>query len=120
MNVANVSERFMALTGKDVSEMCRWRGIIDDACLYVKAHAAVTEPDREQSARLELLAAAYAYRMLEICDTDRLTSFTAGDVKFTSSDGKTGRAEQLWEQLCRDNSDIFNTNGFIFGRIVTA
>ena len=66
------------------------------------------------------LAAAYAYRMLEICDTDRITSFTAGDVKFTSSDGKTGRAEQLWEQLCRDNSDIFNTNGFIFGRIVTA
>ncbi len=120
VNVANVSERFMALTGKDVSEMCRWRGIIDDACRYVKAHAAVTEPDREQSARLELLAAAYAYRMLEICDTDRITSFTAGDVKFTSSDGKTGRAEQLWEQLCRDNSDIFNTNGFIFGRIVTA
>jgi len=32
VNVANVSERFMALTGKDVSEMCRWRGIIDDAC----------------------------------------------------------------------------------------
>ena len=107
----------MALSGKDVSEMCRWRGLIEDACRYVEAHAAVTAPDREQSARLELLAAAYAYRMLEICDTDRLTSFTAGDVKFTSSDG---RAEQLWQQLCRDNSDLLNTNGFIFGRIVTA
>ena len=110
----------MALSGKDVSEMCRWRGLIEDACRYVEAHAAVTAPDREQSARLELLAAAYAYRMLEICDTDRLTSFTAGDVKFTSSDGKAGRAEQLWQQLCRDNADLLKTGGFIFGRIETA
>ena len=109
----------MALSGVKVAQMCRWHPMIEDACRYVEAHTAVTEPDAAQTARLELLAAAYAYRMMEICDTDRLTSFTAGDVKFTSSAGEAGSAEKLWRQLCEDNADILNTNGFIFGRIVT-
>ena len=113
----------MALTGKDVTEMCRFRGMLEDACRYVEAHAAVVSPSAEQTARLELLAAAYAFRMSELCDTDRITSFTAGDVKFTSSArsaGEVGRAEHLWRQLCRDNADLLKTGGFIFGRIETA
>ena len=93
----------MALSGVGVSDMCRWRVLLDDACRYVEDHATVKAPDEGQTRRLEMLAAAY----------------TAGDVRIGSSGDSGGTAAQMWELLCADNADLLNTNGFLFGRIVT-
>ena len=109
----------MALSGVKVAQMCRWHPMIEDACRYVEDHATVKAPDEGQTRRLEMLAAAYAYRLYEICKEDRLTAFTAGDVRIASSGDSGGTAAQMWELLCADNADLLNTNGFLFGRIVT-
>ena len=117
MNIANVDERFMMLAGVEPDEMCRWRGLVEDACTYVEAHTAVESPDEAQTRALELLAAAYAYRLFEICNADKLTSFTAGDVKLTSS-AREGSAEKLWRSLCEEHTGLIDMKGFLFGRIV--
>ena len=117
MNIANVDERFMMLAGVRPDEMCRWRGLVEDALEYIGAHTRVGSPDEAQTRALELLAAAYAYRLFEICNASNLTSFTAGDVKLTSS-AREGSAEKLWRSLCSEYSGLIDTKGFMFGRIV--
>ncbi|MEE1264087.1 hypothetical protein [Ruminococcus sp.] len=117
MNIANVDERFMMLAGVKPDEMCRWRGLVEDGCAFVEAHTVVKSPDEAQTKALELLAAAYAYRLFEICNAGNLTSFTAGDVNITSS-AQEGSAERLWQSLCGEYSGLMDIKGFIFGRIV--
>ena len=97
MNIANVDERFMMLAGVKPDEMCRWRGLVEDGCAFVEAHTVVKSPDEAQTKALELLAAAYAYRLFEICNAGNLTSFTAGDVNITSS-AQEGSAERQVQQ----------------------
>ena len=115
MNIANVDERFMMLAGVKPDEMCRWRGLVEDGCAFVEAHTVVKSPDEAQTR--ELRAAAYAYRLFEICNAGNLTSFTAGDVNITSS-AQEGSAERLWQSLCGEYSGLMDIKGFIFGRIV--
>lgn len=107
----------MMLSGVKPDEMCRWRGLVEDALAYIEAHSTVDTPDEAQTGALEFLAAAYAYRLFEICNADNLTSFTAGDVNITSS-AQEGSAERLWQSLCGEYSGLMDIKGFIFGRIV--
>ena len=107
----------MMLSGVKPDEMCRWRGLVEDALSYIEAHSTVDTPDEAQTGALEFLAAAYAYRLFEICNADNLTSFTAGDVNITSS-AQEGSAERLWQSLCGEYSGLMDIKGFIFGRIV--
>lgn len=108
----------MALTGVPLNEMCRYHALLDDACAFVQEHCAVSEPNENQMRTLELLAAVYAFRLYEICSAENITSFTAGDVKITSSAAAGGKAEALWQELCEKNTDLIQVTGFIFGRIV--
>ena len=107
----------MMLSGVKPDEMCRWRGLVEDALAYIEAHSTVDSPDEAQTGALEFLAAAYAYRLFEICNADKLTSFTAGDVKLTSS-AREGSAEKLWRSLCEEHTGLIDMKGFLFGRIV--
>ncbi|MBQ6387911.1 MAG: hypothetical protein IJH96_04740 [Ruminococcus sp.] len=117
MNIANVDERFMMLTGVASGELCRWRRLLEDACAYIEAHTAVKSPDEAQTRALEFLAAAYAYRHYETCNDGNLTSFTAGDVKITSS-AHEGSAEKLWNRLRAEYAELLDAESFVFGRIV--
>lgn len=67
MNIANVSERFITLTGIDESQLPKWRFLLDDAAEYVGSRATVQNPDASQQSRLEALCAAYAFRLFCIC-----------------------------------------------------
>lgn len=118
MNIANVTERFALLSGVENKELGKWRTLIDDACAFVEEHAIVTDPDKKQTRRMELLSAAYAFRLYEMCSEDKITSFTAGDVKITSSAAGKSKSERIWNELCSQSGDIINTTEFIFGRIV--
>lgn len=106
------------LSGVENKELSKWRTLIDDACAFVEEHAVVDNPDKMQTRRMELLSAAYAFRLYEMCSDDNVTSFTAGDVKITSSAAGRGRSEKIWNELCSQSGDIINTDGFVFGRIV--
>lgn len=108
----------MMLSGAEVEQMCRWRTLVEDACAFVQAHTVISSPDAAQSRAMELLAAAYAYRLYEICNADGLSSFTAGDVKITSSASQGHSADALWRSLCAEYAELLDNKGFIFGRIV--
>ena len=54
MNIANVDERFMMLSGVKPDEMCRWRGLVEDALAYIEAHSTVDSPDEAQTGTLNL------------------------------------------------------------------
>lgn len=118
MNIANVFARFAELSGYEDGELNRFRPLAETACRYVGSRCLIADPDAEQTARLELLAAAYALRLSETCNADGVTSFKAGDVSLTTSsaDG-ADRSERLWRGLCAANPDLIAPEGFLFGRM---
>lgn len=119
MNIANVMARFAVLADLDSVDAEKYRVLAEDACDHVMSLCKVTEPDSAQSARLEMLAAAYLLKLYGMCDAPKLTSFAAGDVKFTSSAGGHSHGALLWEELCAASTDLINPTGFLFGRVMT-
>lgn len=118
MNIANVFSRFSELGSTGDEAFDRFRPLVQAACDYIDAHIAVQNPDAAQTERLELLAAAYALRLSDLCNADGVTSFQAGDVSIkTSSAGGTGQGERLWNALAAASADLLAPEGFLFGRI---
>lgn len=118
VNIANVTARFAQLSGLQREELSDRSMLIADACGYVEAHCRVTQPDEHQCNTLEMLASVYALRLYELCNVnDAVTSFSAGDVKLTSSGAASDRGQRLWEQLCREHSDLLDCGNFLFGRM---
>ena len=101
----------------DEAQCLRLRPMLEDACAFVFSHRKIDDPSEEQERRLELLAAVYALKTYYSCAEQSVSSFTAGDVKFTSSAEADGRWEKLWRQLCGENRDIIDSGNFIFGRV---
>ncbi len=118
MDISNVMNRFAVLAGIDSSELPKWRSLVEDACAYVQSRCKAENPDSEQTARLEMLGAAYALRLFSLCG-DQITQFIAGDVHVTSSADRRQRAEQLWRELAANSADLIHTDGFIFGRVIS-
>lgn len=118
MNITNVMDRFAVLADIDSAELLRWRSLAEDACRYVQAHCKVKNPDSSQTARLEMLSAAYALKLYSMCGDNQLTQFVAGDVRLTSSADRQQRAEQLWRELAENSADLIHTGGFLFGRVM--
>lgn len=106
------------LSGVENKDLGKWRTLIDDACGFIEGHTVVSDPDDKQIRRMELLSAAYAFKLYEMFSDDKVTSFTAGDVKITSSAEGKSRSEKIWSELCSQSSDLIDTTDFIFGRIV--
>lgn len=117
MNIANITARFAALTGVSGDELFNLSDLIDTAVSYINAHSKVENPDEEQTKRLEMLCAAYAFWLYDMCNDAGVTSFTAGDVKLTSSAGGKSRGQSLWLELQRSGSDLLRGDSFIFGRM---
>lgn len=118
MNIANVTSRFAQLSGLSGSEVYEWRTVIDDACAYVKSLVIKAEPDADDKVRIETLCAVYAYRLYSLCNDDGISSFTAGDIKISSSADKGVRAEKLWREYLSQCSDLVKNNNFIFGTVM--
>ena len=93
------------------------QALCDTACAYVESLCRVSSPDSAQTARLEMLAAAYALRLCGMCDAQGITSFTAGDVKIDSSADRRNRGEDLWNELCAASGDLIDNTDFLFGRV---
>ena len=81
----------------------------------IKSKRELSESDEK---RLELLAAAYTFRLFSMCGSEELRSFVAGDVRITSSAGVREKAESLWNALSAENSDLVGGSGFLFGRVM--
>lgn len=118
MSIENVCRRFAVLAGLDGEELPQWTTLAEDACAFVQARCVAPAPDSEQTARLEMLAAAYMLRLYSLCGGNRLSQFVAGDVRLTSSADTAQRAEQLWRELAAANADLVKTDGYIFGRVM--
>ncbi|MDO4830969.1 MAG: hypothetical protein Q4A46_05795 [Clostridia bacterium] len=117
MNIANVTSRFAALSGFDSSELCRWHTLIEDSCAFVGSKCIKSELDENDTKRLEMLCAVYALKMSGLCNDENITSFTAGDVKITSSDSKD-KYDKMWRELVSKSSDLIVNDGFLFGRVI--
>ena len=89
MNIANVTARFAVLAEIDSADTARFSPLIEEACRYVQSMCVIGQPDSGQTARLEMLSAVYALRLYGLLGEDQLTQFVAGDVRLTSSAGRT-------------------------------
>ncbi len=117
MNIANVTAKFAAFSGVDGDELFRQSALIDSAVNYIERRAKTENPTSEQTDRLELLSAAYAYKLYDFCNDADITSFTAGDVSISSPGGGKGGGEKLWQEMLRANADLISGDEFIFGRM---
>ncbi len=117
MNIANVTARFSAFSGLTGDELSAQSAILECAADYITAHSVTDAPTAEQTQRLEILCAAYAYRLYDLCNGADITSFTAGDVKISSPGGGKGSGEKLWLELKRADGDLLRGDEFIFGRM---
>ncbi len=60
MNIANVTRRFALLCGIELSEAARWQSVIKDAMEYIRRRLIKTPDSGSETARIEMLCAAYA------------------------------------------------------------
>lgn len=118
MNTGSIIEKFELLSGADSAEAVKWRSVIDDACAYVYSRITKNELSAGDECRLELLCAAYAYRLYAMSAGRGFSSFKAGDVTVTSSADEAQRAERLWLDQLAKCSDLIKREGFLFGRVV--
>lgn len=117
LDTAAVYERFRELAGLGEEET-RFVSLANDACRYIESIKSKRELSKSDEKRLELLAAAYTFRLFSMCGSEELRSFVAGDVRITSSAGVREKAESLWNALSAENSDLVGGSGFLFGRVM--
>ncbi len=118
MNIANIASRFVLLTGLDNSEIYKWQALIDDACSYVSSLVVKDKLDDNDTKRLEMLCAVYAFRLYSLCNDENITSFTAGDVHIASPDSSKDRGDRLWREYAEKASDLIKGEKFLFGRVI--
>lgn len=113
-----VYEKFCGLAGLSAEDNL-WQDFVLDACRYIERRKTDRELSQDDVQRLELLAAAYAFRLFSLRrNSEDFKSFSAGDVRITSSADSGENAEKLWNALCAENSDLLRGDGFLFGRVI--
>ena len=93
MNIANITKRFALYSGIDGAEAYKWKSIIDDAVVYVNSIVTKENLSEDDELRLENLCAVYAFKLYSLCNDDSISSFSAGDLKISSSADGESRAE---------------------------
>ena len=111
MNIANITKRFALYSGIDGAEAYKWKSIIDDA---VVTKENLSEDDE---LRLENLCAVYAFKLYSLCNDDSISSFSAGDLKISSSADGESRAEKLWREYADKSQDLIGREKFLLGVI---
>lgn len=118
MNIAKVITRFAVLTGLKDKEILRLTPLIEDACDYIRSRLIVEADSKKNEGRIHMLAAVYALKLYGLCNEEGITSFTAGDVKITSSADGDNKGERLWREYSKRCADLIGTEEFLFGRVV--
>ena len=95
MNIANITKRFALYSGIDGAEAYKWKSIIDDAVVYV--NSIVTKGN--------------------LSEDDSISSFSAGDLKISSSADGESRAEKLWREYADKSQDLIGREKFLLGVI---
>lgn len=67
--------------------------------------------------RLENLCAVYAFKLYSLCNDDSISSFSAGDLKISSSADGESRAERLWREYADKSQDLIGREKFLLGVI---
>ena len=81
---------FALYSGIDGAEAYKWKSIIDDAVVYVNSIVTKGDLSEDDELRLENLCAVYAFKLYSLCNDDSISSFSAGDLKISSSaDGES-------------------------------
>lgn len=117
MDTAAVYQRFRELAGLDAGDT-RFLSLANDACRFIESRKCDRELSESEEKRLELLAAAYAFRLFSMCGSEEFSSFAAGDIRITLSAKTREKAESLWNALRAENADLFSGSGFLFGRVM--
>ncbi len=117
MNIANVTKRFASLSGFDGEQISKYRFLIEDACNVIQSRCKKAELNDGDLGRLETLCAVYALRLTSMCNDENISSFTAGDVKITSS-AASGKYDRFWQELLAKSQDLIRQDGFLFGRVM--
>lgn len=117
MNIANVTARFLVLSGLELSELEKWRFLIDDACRFIGKRLVKKSFSAQESERIDMLCAVHALRLFSICSDSIPESFVAGDVHITSSASAQKRAEELWRLYAKQSEDIIGADSFYLGAV---
>lgn len=118
MNIANITRRFALLCGMELSEAASWQSIIKDAMEYIRRRLIKQPSGGSDTARLEMLCAAYAYKTYCLCNDNGVTAFTAGEVHIASPVRDGNKAEELWQKLLNESADLICSDRYIFGRVI--
>lgn len=105
MNIANITKRFALYSG------------IDDAVVYVNSIVTKGNLSEDDELRLENLCAVYAFKLYSLCNDDSISSFSAGDLKISSSADGESRAEKLWREYADKSQDLIGREKFLLGVI---
>lgn len=101
MNIANITKRFALYSGIDGAEAYKWKSIIDDAVVYVNSIVTKGNLSEDDELRLENLCAVYAFKLYSLCNDDSISSFSAGDLKISSSADRRKPCRKAVEGICR-------------------
>ena len=117
LNIANITKRFALYSGIDGAEAYKWKSIIDDAVVYVNSIVTKGNLSEDDELRLENLCAVYAFKLYSLCNDDSISSFSAGDLKISSSADGESRAEKLWREYADKSQDLIGREKFLLGVI---
>ena len=117
MNIANITKRFVLYSGIDGSEAYKWKSIIADACKSALPKEVLGNVSEDDELRLENLCAVYAFKLYSLCNDDSISSFSAGDLKISSSADGESRAEKLWREYADKSQDLIGREKFLLGVI---
>lgn len=98
-----------------VLEAYKWKSIIDDAVVYVNSIVTKENLSEDDELRLENLCAVYAFKLYSLCNDDSISSFSAGDLKISSSADGESRAEKLWRNMPTSRRTLSAEKNFCLG-----
>ncbi|MGN0454320.1 MAG: hypothetical protein ACI4G1_04010 [Ruminococcus sp.] len=104
----NVLKRFSVISGLTGEELSKWSFLCTECLNYVLEHTIKEELSDSQQERCACLAASIAYYKLALYDSDKVSSFTAGDIHI-SQEQSVLRAEKMMNcemEQCRDFTDL--------------
>ena len=115
IDINAVKNTIKALSDYEDSELNRKQTVIENAISFVEG--LISNINQENMQRAVMLAAARANYLLALLNSNEagISSFTAGDVKFTKQGSSLiDTAKAFYENTLSDNADIINDSSFDF------
>lgn len=109
----DVLKRFSDISGLKGEEFSKWSYLCNDSLNYVLENTTKEELSAYDENRICSLAAAIAFYKLALYDSERVSSFTAGDLHISVEDIQN-RAEKIMYAEMNSCSDITDFGGISF------